>query len=220
MDTDELLRKTSEIARAYNRYVGSHHVGATATSDELRAALGGPLPEQGMDPGEIIERLARDAEPGLSASSGPRFFGFVIGGSLPAALAADWLTTTWDQNCGIHVVSPAGAVVEEIVTPWLLELLGLPSTCGIGFVTGGQMANFTCLAAARGEVLRRAGWDVADDGLGDAPTVHVVVSAEAHATIFAALSMLGLGRRRAVQVATDAQGTDAPRPAEACTRTM
>ena len=206
MDTDELLRKTSELARAYNGSVAARPVNATATTDELRAALGGPLPEDGIDADEVIGRLARDAEPGLVASSGPRFFGFVMGGSLPAALAAEWLTTAWDQNCGIHVVSPAAAVVEEVVTPWLLQLLDLPRSCSIGFVTGGQMANFTCLAAARHEVLRRAGWSVGDDGLGDAPTVHVVVGAEAHTTVFAALSMLGLGRRRAIQVATDDQG--------------
>ena len=212
MDTDELLRKTAELACVYTRSVAARPVNATATTDELRAALGGPLPEEGIDAGEVIERLARDTEPGLIGSSGPRYFGFVIGGSLPAALAAEWLATTWDQNCGIHVVSPAAAVVEEVVTPWLLQLLGLPPSCSIGFVTGGQMANFTCLAAARHEVLRRAGWSVGDDGLGDAPAVHVVVGAEAHTTIFTALSMLGLGRGRAVQVATDDQGR--MRPAE------
>ena len=155
MDTDELLRKTAKLACVYTRSVAARPVNATATTDELRAALGGPLPEEGIDAGEVIERLARDTEPGLIGSSGPRYFGFVTGGSLPAALAAEWLATTWDQNCGIHVVSPAAAVVEEVVTPWLLQLLGLPPSCSIGFVTGGQMANFTCLAAARHEVLRR-----------------------------------------------------------------
>ncbi|MDP7295299.1 MAG: aminotransferase class V-fold PLP-dependent enzyme [Vicinamibacterales bacterium] len=210
MDTDELLMRTAEIARAYNRDVGSRRVGASATADDLRRTLGGPLPDTGVEPMTVIDEFARGAEPGLTATSGPRFFGFVIGGSLPAALAAEWLATTWDQNCGIHVCSPAAAVVEEIVSGWLLDLLDLPRTSSVGFVTGGQMANFTCLAAARHEVLRRAGWSVEDDGLGDAPAVRVVTSTEAHTTVFAALSMLGLGRRRAVQVATDAQGRMRP----------
>ena len=110
MDTDELLMRTAEIARAYNRDVGSRRVGASATADDLRRTLGGPLPDTGVEPMTVIDEFARGAEPGLTATSGPRFFGFVIGGSLPAALAAEWLATTWDQNCGIHVCSPAAAV--------------------------------------------------------------------------------------------------------------
>ena len=206
MTTDELLQKTATLACEYNRGVRSHRVNATASAEDLRASLGGPLPEDGLEPEEVITALARHAEPGLVATSGPRFFGFVIGGSVPAALAADWLATAWDQNASLHVVSPAAAIIEEVIALWILDLLGLPPTASIGFVTGGQMANFTCLSAARHEVLRQAGWPVEDDGLTAAPPVQVIVGAEAHATIFSSLSMLGLGRNRAIHVATDEQG--------------
>ena len=151
-------------------------------------------------------RLARVVDPGLVASAGPRFFGFVTGGTLPAALAADWLTSVWDQNAGLYVESPAASVVEDVVAGWLLELLGLPPTASVGFVTGGQMANFTCLAAARRAVLLAVGWDVEDRGLHGAPPVNVVVSADAHVTVFTALQLLGLGAGRARRVPTDAQG--------------
>ena len=221
MTTDELLQHAAQLASEYNRRVRSRHVNATASADELRALLGGPLPEEGVDPAEILGALARDAEPGLVATSGPRFFGFVIGGSLPAALAAEWLTATWDQNAGLFVASPASAVIEEIARTWLLDILGLPDTASVGFVTGGQMANFTCLAAARHEVLRRTGWAVEDNRLTGAPPVNVIVGDEAHATIFSALSMLGLGRRRVTFVASDEQGRMKPEELasalEACT---
>lgn len=210
MATDELLQKTVNLACEYTRGVRSRPVNATASAEDLRASLGGPLPEDGLEPEAVITALARNAEPGLVATSGPRFFGFVIGGSVPAALAADWLATAWDQNASLHVVSPAAAIIEEVTAPWILSLLGLPAACSVGFVTGGQMANFTCLAAARHDVLRQAGWSVEDDGLAGAPPVQVIVGAEAHATIFAALSMLGLGRNRATRVATDEQGRMRP----------
>src|SRR5437762_8053910 len=132
-------------------------VGSNATADSMRAALGGPLPEIGEPPARVVEELARRADPGLVASAGPRFFGFVIGGSLPAAVGADWLTSAWDQNAGIYVLSPAAAVVEDVAAGWLLDLFGLPASASVGFVTGCQMANATCLAAARNAVLRRAG---------------------------------------------------------------
>ena len=137
--------------------------------------------------------------------AGPRYFGFVIGGHLPAALAADWLTSAWDQNAGLYVSPPASSVVEEVAAGWLLEILGLPRTASVGFTTGCTMANFTALAAARHAVLR-AGWDVEARGLFGAPEIDVVIGDEAHATILAALQMLGLGRERVKRVAADGQG--------------
>src|SRR5690606_22729846 len=128
------------------------HVGAPASLADLREAFGGPLPETGEAPEAVIERLVRAAEGGLVATAGPRYFGFVIGGSVPAALAADWLAAAWDQNAGLYVGSPAATVAEEVAAAWVLELLDLPREASVGLVTGCQMANFTCLAAARHEV--------------------------------------------------------------------
>src|SRR5215210_6001867 len=133
-------------------------VGAAADASAIRAVLGGPLPEGGEDAEAVIESLAAGADAGIVASAGPRHFGFVMGGSLPAALAADWLAAAWDQAPGFHVLSPAGAAIEEIAADWVLDLLGLPRGASVGFVTGGQGANTTCLAAARNRVLQRAGW--------------------------------------------------------------
>ena len=185
-------------------------VGANLDATALRAALGGPLPERGEPAAEVVERLARDADPGLVATAGPRFFGFVIGGSLPAAVGADWLTTAWDQNAGLFVLSPAASVVEETVLGWLTGLFGLPSGTGMGFVTGGQMANTTCLAAARQSVLARAGWDVAARGLIGAPEVAVLAGDEGHITVYGALRLLGLGDASVVRIATDGQGRIEP----------
>ena len=146
-------------AARYLEGLRARPVGAAADAAAMREALGGPLPEQGEPAARVVEELASKADPGIVASGGPRFFGFVIGGSVPAALAADWLTSAWDQNAGLFVLSPAAAIVEETVLGWLRELFGLPEGTGMGFVTGGQMANTTCLAAARQVVLARAGWD-------------------------------------------------------------
>ncbi|MEA2339413.1 MAG: hypothetical protein QOE82_3420, partial [Thermoanaerobaculia bacterium] len=143
---------------------------------------------------------------GLISVAGPRYFGFVIGGSLPVALAADWLTSAWDQNAGIYATSPAASVVEDIAREWLLELFDLPRTASVGFVTGGQMANFTALAAARHGVLRRAGWNVEEDGLTGAPHVHLIVSAASHITIHSSTRMLGFGTRSLIKVDADEQG--------------
>jgi glutamate/tyrosine decarboxylase-like PLP-dependent enzyme len=159
-----------------------------------------------MQPVAIIDALAAGADEGLVTTAGPRYFGFVVGGSLPAALAADWLTSTWDQNGGLYVLSPAAAVVEETVAGWLVELFNLPPGTSVGFTTGATMANFTALAAARHALLERAGWDVERQGLFGAPDIPVIVGAEAHVTIHVALQMLGLGRERVHRVATDEQG--------------
>jgi glutamate/tyrosine decarboxylase-like PLP-dependent enzyme len=194
----------------YLRTLPERPVAATASADSLRRRLGGSLPDEGSAPSVVITTLARDADPGIVASAGPRFFGFVIGGSHPVALAADWLTSTWDQNAALHVASPALAVVEETAARWLLDLLCLPATASVGFTTGCQMANFAGLAAARRAVLLRHGWDVERDGLQDAPQVQVLAGDEAHVTIPIALQMLGLGSGRLRHVATDRQGRMRP----------
>ena len=200
------LDAAAREARAYLDGIRDRPAGATATADDLRAALGGPMPSQGADPAGVISRLARAAETGTVATQGPRYFGFVIGGSVPAAVGADWLVSAWDQNAGVYVLSPLVAVVEDIVSGWLRDLLALPPEWTMGFVTGCQMANFTSLAVARHHVLQEAGWDVEAQGLFGAPPVDVVVSDESHYTIFNALRYLGLGGARVRRVPTDDQG--------------
>ncbi len=200
-------------ARHAERFLDSlaeRPVAARASFQELRDSLGGPLPDAGLAPEAVVERLAARVEPGLVASAGPRYFGFVIGGSLPAAMAADWLTSAWDQNGGMNATSPVVAAAEDVVAGWLKELLGLPAGASVGFVTGCQMANFAGLAAGRHAVLERAGWNVEEEGLQGAPPVNVVVGQEAHATVFAALRLLGLGSGRARRVAVDGQGRMRP----------
>ncbi len=205
-----VLVQAADAAQAFLASLPDRHVGARATLAELRAGLGGLLPEAGVAPTAVIADLVRHVDAGLIAMPGPRYFGFVIGGSYPVALAADWLTAAWDQNAGLYAVSPAAAVVEDVAAGWLRALFGLPETAGVGFVTGGQMATFTCLAAARHAVLRRVGWDVEQDGLCGAAPITVVVGEEAHATIFSALRYLGLGARRVRTVAADGQGRMRP----------
>ena len=170
------------------------------------SALRVPLSERGEDAASVVDALAAGAERGAVASAGPRYFGFVIGGSLPAALGADWLTSAWDQNPGVYATSPLVSVLEDVAREWLLELLDLPREASVGFVTGCQMANFTCLAAARHGVLLRAGWDVESDGLAGAPRVNLVTSAESHITIDVAMRYLGFGTRNLLRVETDEQG--------------
>jgi glutamate/tyrosine decarboxylase-like PLP-dependent enzyme len=210
MSDSDLLKRTADLAIEFLDSLPERRVGPAISIEDLRAALGGPLPEQGEDAGQVVEHLARAADPGLVAMPGPRYFGFVIGGSLPATIAADWLTSTWDQNAGLYVSSPANSVVEEVASAWILEILGLPRTATVGFTTGCSMANFTALAAARHAVLKRAGWNVEEDGLFGAPVIDVVIGDEAHATIFTALQMLGLGRSRVKRAATDGQGRVIP----------
>ena len=201
-----LLRRTTELAVDFLNGLDDRPVTARTTRDALLASLGAPLADDGIPAVDVVEALAAAADPGLIAMAGPRFFGFVIGGSLPAALAADWLTSTWDQNAGLFAAGPAASVVEEVVGDWLVDLLGLPAGSSIGLATGCQMAQFTCLAAARHAVLARAGWNVEDDGLFGAPEIAVVVGSEAHATIGTALQYLGVGRTRTIVVDSDDQG--------------
>lgn len=172
---------------------------------EIRNLFGGPLPEQGTAPDQVVADLARDIEPYLNSHASGRFFGFVIGGLHPASYGADLLAATWDQNSGLYPITPGTAIVEEVAAGWLLELLDLPRVSSVGLVTGGQMANFTCLAAARDYVLREVGWDVESDGLQGAPKVNIVVKAESHSTIMRAFRYLGLGASTGVAVECDDQ---------------
>jgi glutamate/tyrosine decarboxylase-like PLP-dependent enzyme len=206
----DLLRRTAELASDFLGRLPDRPVSAPVDLTALRAALGGPLPDRGEDPREVIETLATDVEPGLVGSAGPHYFGFVVGGGVPAALAADWLTSAWDQNAGLYALSPSAAVVEEVAASWLVDVFGLPEGSSVGFVTGATMANFTAIAAARDAVLQRAGWNVEEDGLIGAPPIAIVVGDEAHVTIFVSLQMLGLGRGRVHRVAADEQGRMRP----------
>jgi glutamate/tyrosine decarboxylase-like PLP-dependent enzyme len=201
-----LLARTADLANDFLDRLPTRPVGPPVDLAQLRAVMGGPLPDGPQDAIDVVDGLARAAERGLVGTAGPRYFGFVIGGSVPAALAADWLTSTWDQNTGLYVLSPAAAVAEEVAAAWLVDVFGLPEGSSIGFTTGATMASFTALAAARHRVLERAGWNVEDDGYVGAPPIAVVVSDESHVTIFASLQMLGLGRSRVHRVATDDQG--------------
>jgi glutamate/tyrosine decarboxylase-like PLP-dependent enzyme len=205
-----LLNDVTAHATGFLEELPERRVAPTATAEELRKELGGSLPGSPRDPRRVVAELAKAVEPGLMATAGGRFFGFVIGGNLPAALAADWLTSAWDQNAGLYVAAPAASVVEEVCGAWLVELLGLPETVSYGFVTGCQMANFTALAAARHHVLEEVGWDVEVDGLVGAPPIRVIVGEERHVTIDRALRFLGLGTANLRSVPADDQGCMRP----------
>ncbi|MDP1818884.1 MAG: aminotransferase class V-fold PLP-dependent enzyme [Acidimicrobiales bacterium] len=193
MDAGELLRRTAERAIEHLEGLDERPVHATATLAELRGALAVPLPDGPVDAAEVLEALATAAEPGVVGTTSPRYFGFVIGGSHPAALAADWLVSTWDQNAGLYVGGPAVGVMEEVAARWLVDLLGLPGASSVGFVTGCQMAHFTALAAARHKVLADVGWNVEERGLIGAPPVRLVVGAARHVTVDRAFRYLGFG---------------------------
>jgi glutamate/tyrosine decarboxylase-like PLP-dependent enzyme len=205
-DERKILERVLEEATGFLDGLPVRPVAARTDVEGVAAALRRPLPEEGAEPLEVIEELIAGAEPGVVAMPSGRFFGWVIGGVLPATLAADWLTSTWDQNAGLLASSPAAAGAEWVASEWLLDLLGLPTTSAVGFVTGAMIANFTCLAAARHEVLRRAGWNVERDGLPGAPPVTVIVGEERHETIDLALRFLGLGEGRSIVVPVDDQG--------------
>ena len=197
------LGEAFDQALAYLEGLPGRPPAGRASLPELRAALGGPLPERPQEPREVVADLATAADQGVVASGSGRYFGFVVGGATPAALAADWLTSAWDQNAGLYVLGPAASVVEEVAGRWLAELLGLPAGVSAGFVTGAQMANFTGLAVALQEVLRRAGWDLAADGLWGAPRVRVLAGQARHGTIDRALRFLGVGSAAVVAVDAD-----------------
>jgi glutamate/tyrosine decarboxylase-like PLP-dependent enzyme len=202
----ELLRRTAEIGADFLESLDRRPVRPDASVEQLRAAFDSPLQDERMDPLRVVEELARAAEPGIYGIPSGRYFGFVIGGALPASLAADWLTSVWDQNAGLVVGGPSAAVVEEVAGAWLKDLLGIPASASFSFVTGCQMAHVTALAAARHAVLERAGWDVERDGLAGAPRITVYVGGKRHVTIDRALRLLGLGSEAAIRVDVDGQG--------------
>ena len=206
MNNLDILNQTTALAREFLESLPARRVGASADVESLRRAFGGSLPDDGEDPARVIAELARKSDPGLVASAGPRYFGFVVGGSHPVAVAADWLTSAWDQNVGLYVLSPAAAVIEEVTAAWILDVLGLPPTASVGFVTGGHMANFVGIAAGRHDVLRRVGWNVEEQGLTGAPPINVIVGEECHISIKAVLGYLGLGRNNVKTVPADDQG--------------
>ena len=175
------------------------------------AGFGGPVPDRGRDASAVLDQLDRLGSPATVTMSGGRYFGFVNGSSLPITVASNWLATAWDQNCALHVMSPAAATIETAALRWTLEALELPADCAGAFVVGATMANFTALAAARHAVFARAGWDVDNDGLNGAPPLTVVVGAEVHATVRRVLGLLGLGRTRALVLPVDSQGRIAAR---------
>jgi glutamate/tyrosine decarboxylase-like PLP-dependent enzyme len=201
---EPVLRRAREHAQTWLASLENRRIAPRSSADEVAAVFGGPLPDRGDDPVEVVDFLAANADPGLMAMPSGRFFGWVIGGTLPAGLAADWLVSSWDQNAALRYATPAVAAIEETAGNWLLDVLGLPAGADVGFVTGGTMANFTGLAAARFSVLNKAGWDVHSDGLTGAPRVHVLVGEERHETVDVALRYLGLGRPSAVPA--DEQG--------------
>jgi glutamate/tyrosine decarboxylase-like PLP-dependent enzyme len=206
----ELLRRTADRVADYRMSAGDRPVAPPFDSAELHAALGGPLPAAGADPSAVIERLATAVEPALTATVGPRYFGFVVGGSLDSATCADVLTTGWDQMAFTATSSPVAAAVEEIVGEWLKQALGLPPDATFGLVTGAQGGNNVALAAARHRVLARAGWDVEAQGLIGAPRIRVVANEERHATVDRALRLLGIGADAVEPVAADANGAIDP----------
>jgi glutamate/tyrosine decarboxylase-like PLP-dependent enzyme len=211
MDSREsALQVAHDRAIAFLASLDDRPVWPRASYDEMLAALGGPLPRTGTDAAKVVDELAHAADPGLDAMPGGRFFGFVIGGSLPAALGADWLTSAWDQNAGLTAASPASSAAESAAGRWLLELLGLPPESTVGFVTGGMMANYSCLAAARHAVLNRAGWDLTERGMFGAPEIRLVVGADRHDTVDRSAHYLGLGRNQIVVVDADDRGRMLP----------
>ncbi|HVM02200.1 MAG TPA: pyridoxal-dependent decarboxylase [Acidimicrobiales bacterium] len=205
-ELDALLHRAASVAAAYRASLPERPVRAAAGADELRLAFGGPLPDGPTRAAEVVASLAAAADPGLVATAGPRYFGFVTGGSLDAAVAADVLAAGWDQCAFNAVLSPAATAAEEAAGGWLKELLGIPASASVGFVTGGQAANTVGLAAARHAVLAEAGWDVEARGLAGAPALRVVAGEERHATVDRSLRLLGLGTGVVEPVATDAGG--------------
>jgi glutamate/tyrosine decarboxylase-like PLP-dependent enzyme len=207
-DYDAALDAAEARSREWLRSVPDRPVRPTATADELLEVFHVPLQDERVDAAAVVEQLARDAEPGLMAMDSGRFYGWVIGGTLPAALGADWLVSTWGQNAALRYATPATAAIEETAGHWLLDLLHLPKDAQVGFTTGATMANFSGLAAGRNDVLTRAGWDVNQFGLTGAPRVTVLAGADAHASVFLAMRYLGLGMPTLVDA--DAQGRMLP----------
>jgi glutamate/tyrosine decarboxylase-like PLP-dependent enzyme len=212
-----LLHRTAQIAEEYLASLPERRVAASLGFEDVLAQLDAPLPEEGEDAEEVLDALTA-LEPGMNATAGPRYFGFVTGGALPVTVAADWLVATWDGPHFGRVASPAGAAVEDVAARWLLEALRLPHDARVGFVTGATMANLVGLAAARHRVLAGAGWDVEEQGLTGAPPVRVLVGDEVHVSLLKALRVLGLGSGRVERIPADANGAMQPGPLAAALR--
>jgi len=203
---DSHLDAAARLAANYLRKIGTRRVVPSASEIQALDALSGPLPESSLSPAEVLALVDRIGSPATIATTGGRYFGFVNGGTLPAALAASWLVSAWDQNVSLRVMSPAGAAFEDVALDWVLDILRLPQTSGGAIVTGATMANFCGLAAARHALLRRAGWNVEEDGLFGAPLLRLVVGDEVHISLLKAVALLGLGRQRVERVPVDGQG--------------
>jgi len=219
---DSSLRRPLEAAfrnaLSYLENLDQTPVAATADLLTLRNRLRKPLTGEGVDPEQIIDELVRDVNDGLLGSAGGRFFGWVVGGSLSAALAADWLTATWDQNAALYACSPASAIVEEVAGEWLKDILGLPASASFALVTGCQMAHVTCLAAARHSLLDRRDWDVEQRGLFGAPPIRILSSNQRHGSIERAIRLLGLGHAQVIDLQTDSGGRLQPETIEQALR--
>ena len=205
-DLKQLLTATTERSLAYLDSLNERPVAPKPAAVANLSAFDVPLQDNPIAAADVLKELDEIGTPATMAMAGPRFFGFVIGGSLPAALAANWLAGAWDQNTGLFVSTPGTSKLEQVALKWLLDVLDLPRECAGAFVTGTTVAHITALAAARHAVLRNVGWNVEADGLFGAPPITVITSAEAHPTLFKALGVVGLGRNRVVKVPTDAQG--------------
>jgi len=201
-----VLERTLGYVLSYLDNLDNMPVAATATLEELRARLVRPLNDGSLDATEVIDDLVRDSAGGILGSAGGRFFGWVIGGAVPAALAGDWLTATWDQNAALYACGPAEAVIEEVCGAWLKELLNLPASASFALVTGCQMAHMTCLASARNGLLAQRGWDVERQGMMGAPPIRILTSSERHGSIERVVRFLGLGIDAIVGLPTDEQG--------------
>lgn len=206
VNLEKLLKFTLNRALNYYKNINNRKVAPTLEAIEKLNQFIEPLPINSTKAEEVIEMLDGIGSTAHMATSGRRFFGFVIGGSLPATIAANWLTTVWDQNSALYNITPVGSTLEQVSMDWMVELLGLPKGTGAGFVTGATVANFTALAAARHFILKKANWDVEADGLFGAPAITVIVGEEAHPTLFKSLGMLGLGRNRVIKIPVDNQG--------------
>ena len=206
MTIESLLQSAANRSIRYLSNLGNRPVAPDPKATESLQQLDEPLPASSTDPERVLEILDSRCTPATMAMAGPRFFGFVIGGSLPVTVAANWLAGAWDQNTGLYAVTPGTAHLEQVALRWLLELFGLPSESGGAFVTGATVANFTALAAARHDVYMKAGWDIEGNGLIGAPPVSILIGEEAHPSVFKSLGLLGFGRNRVMKIPVDRQG--------------
>src|SRR5271165_2203240 len=209
-ESSDVLKLAVECARRYIRDVPGRNVGPSRAALAALTELHEPFPSSSIDPIEVLAKLDELGSPATVMTTGGRYFGFVNGGMVPAALAANWLAGAWNQNAALRVMSPVAAELEEVVLGWVCEALGLPADCAGGLVTSATMANFTGLATARHAILARAGWNVTEDGMFGAPPIEVIVGAEVHASILKALSLAGFGRKRVTIVEADRQGRMRP----------